>query len=101
MDIAPKLNCDLLDVWFGQDGYDYSFQSDFIKAWNLIIDGLKECAEYRSDIRLGIEYKPKEPRTHIYIGTIGKTLVLLNKVNKDNVGIIVDVGHAFYMLMRI
>lgn len=96
MDIAPKLNCDLLDVWFGQDGYDYSFQSDFIKAWNLIIDGLKECAEYRSDIKLGIEYKPKEPRTHIYIGTIGKTLVLLNKVNKDNVGIIVDVGLALY-----
>ena len=96
MDISASLNCDLVDVWFGQDGYDYSFQSNFIKAWNYIIDGITECAEYRSDIRIGIEYKPKEPRTHCYIGTIGKTLTLVNKVEKENVGVLVDVGHALY-----
>jgi len=34
MDIAVEIDCDLLDVWFTHDGYDYSFQADFIKAWN-------------------------------------------------------------------
>lgn len=46
--------------------------------------------------KLGIEYKIKEPRTHLYIGTIGKTLLLLEKVNRNNVGVILDVGHSLY-----
>jgi xylose isomerase len=41
-----------------------------------------------------IEYKPKEPRTHCFISTVGKTLLLIEKVNKANVGAMVDVGHA-------
>ncbi|MFN2153636.1 MAG: sugar phosphate isomerase/epimerase family protein, partial [Anaerolineae bacterium] len=41
-----------------------------------------------------IEYKPKEPRTHCFIGTVGKTLLLVEKVGKPNVGAMIDVGHA-------
>lgn len=96
MDIAPELNCSLLDIWLGQDGYDYSFQSNYIDSWNLIMDGLKECADYRKDIRLGIEYKIKEPRTHCHINTIGTVLMVINKLNKDNIGVIIDVGHALF-----
>ncbi len=94
LDITAQLDCDLIDLWFAHDGFDYSFQADFIKAWQDIIDGIKECADDRTDMRLGIEYKIKEPRTHIHIGTIGKVLALLSKVAKDNVGIIIDVGHS-------
>lgn len=96
MDIAPKIGCNLINLWFAQDGYDYIFQADYINAWNLMIDGIRECAEYRNDIKIGIEYKIKEPRTHCYIGTIGKTLSLLNKINKENTGVILDVGHSLY-----
>lgn len=95
MDIAPQLDCYLLDVWFGQDGYDYCFQTDYIRAWSLLIDGLKECADYRKDVKLGIEYKIKEPRTHCYVGTIGKTIALLDRVDAENVGVVLDIGHAF------
>jgi xylose isomerase len=95
MDIAPELGCDLLDLWFGQDGYDYSFQMDYIKSWNLLIDGIKECANYRKDVRLGLEYKIKEPRTHCIVATVGKTLLLLREINMDNVGLVLDVGHGF------
>ena len=94
LDITAEIDCDLIDLWFAHDGFDYSFQADFLKAWQDIIDGIKECADYRTDMRLGIEYKIKEPRTHIHIGTIGKVLALLSKVKKDNVGIIIDVGHS-------
>ncbi len=96
MDIAAELGCDIIDLWFAHDGYDYSFQSDFAKSWNYIIEGLKECADYRKDIRLGVEYKVKEPRTHCHIGTIGKVLALLSKVQRDNVGVVVDVGHSLF-----
>ncbi len=94
LDITAQLGCDLINLWFGHDGFDYSFQADFLKAWQDIIDGVKECADYRPDMRLGIEYKIKEPRTHLHIGTLGKALALLSKVNKNNVGIVIDVGHA-------
>jgi len=46
------------------------------------------------DVKIVIEYKPKEPRTHCFIATVGKTLLLLSKVNKPNVGAMIDVGHA-------
>ena len=94
MDWAAQMDCEVVDLWFGQDGYDYPLQADYAAAWDRLIEGTIECAEHRSDVKLVIEYKPKEPRTHCFISTVGKTLLLLQKVNKPNVGAMIDVGHA-------
>ena len=94
MEWAAQMNCDVVDLWFGQDGYDYPLQADYMAAWDRIIEGTIECAEHLPQIKLVIEYKPKEPRTHCFIGTVGKTLLLVEKVNKPNVGAMIDVGHA-------
>ena len=94
MEWAKQLDCEVIDLWFGQDGYDYPFQADYQAAWERIIEGTIECAEYLPEIKLVLEYKPKEPRTHCFIATVGKTLLLIEKVNKPNVGAMIDVGHA-------
>ncbi len=94
MDWAKQMGCDIVDLWFGQDGYDYPLQADYPTAWNRLIEGTLECAEHEPGVKLVVEYKPKEPRTHCFIGTVGKTLLLLEKVNKPNVGAMIDVGHA-------
>ncbi len=94
MDWAKQLDCEVIDLWFGQDGYDYPFQADYAKVWDQIIEGVIECAEHLPQVKIVIEYKPKEPRTHCFIATVGKTLLLLDKVNKSNVGAMIDVGHA-------
>jgi xylose isomerase len=94
MEWARQLNCDVIDLWFGQDGYDYPFQGNFLTAWDLLIEGVQECAEHVPEVKIVLEYKPKEPRTHCYIGTVGKTLLLIEKVNRSNVGAMIDVGHA-------
>jgi sugar phosphate isomerase/epimerase len=94
MDWAKQMGCDIVDLWFGQDGYDYPLQADYLTAWDRLIEGTIECAEHAPDVKLVIEYKPKEPRTHCFIGTVGKTLLLLEKVDKPNVGAMIDVGHA-------
>jgi sugar phosphate isomerase/epimerase len=94
MEWAKQLNCEVIDLWFGQDGYDYPFQADYQVAWDRLIEGTRECAEYLPEIKLVVEYKPKEPRTHCFIGTVGKTLLLVEKVNRPNVGAMIDVGHA-------
>jgi xylose isomerase len=94
MEWARQLDCEVIDLWFGQDGYDYPFQGNFITAWDRIIEGVIECAEHVPEVKIVLEYKPKEPRTHCYIATVGKTLLLIEKVNRPNVGAMIDVGHA-------
>ncbi len=94
MEWARQMDCDVVDLWFGQDGYDYPFQADYAAAWDRIIEGTIECAEHLPEVNLVVEYKPKEPRTHCFIGTVGKTLLLIEKVDKPNVKAMVDVGHT-------
>lgn len=94
LDWAVELDCKYIDLWFGQDGYDYCFQSDFEAAWENTVAGVVECADYRKEVSICIEYKIKEPRTHIHIGTVGKTLLLVDEIARDNVGVLLDVGHS-------
>jgi len=94
MEWAKQLNCEVIDLWFGQDGYDYPFQGNFLTAWDQLIEGVTECADHVPQVKIVLEYKPKEPRTHCYIATVGKTLLLIDKVSRPNVGAMIDVGHA-------
>jgi xylose isomerase len=94
MDIAADLGGDTVSLWPGQDGFDYSFQSDYLTERGWINDGIRECALHRSDIRIALEYKPKEPRTHSYINTVGTALLIVQAVGLPNVGVTVDVGHS-------
>lgn len=94
MDFAAEIGCNIVTLWPGQDGYDYIFQADYIKERQLFQDALSELCDYRKDITLTLEYKIKEPRTHSYISTVGVTLLMINTIGKDNLGIALDYGHA-------
>jgi xylose isomerase len=92
MDWAAELGCPYVDVWPGQDGYDYSFQADFVDAWKWMSEGLAACAAHNDSVRMLVEYKLREPRTHCFINSAAKVLLLLQDM--DNVGVLLDVGHA-------
>ncbi len=94
MDIAEDLGCSLVNVWCGHDGFDYSFQANYDLAWDQLVQGIRECCDYRRDVTVGIEYKIKEPRTHLFVGTVGKCLLLLEAVKRENTGVVLDIGHA-------
>jgi xylose isomerase len=94
MDWAAQLDCTIVDLWFGQDGFDYPFEADYRAQWDRIIERTRECADHNPHVNLVIEYKPKEPRTHCTISTVGKTLLLIERVDRPNVGGMVDIGHA-------
>lgn len=94
MDVAASLGCQAVNFWLGQDGYDYSFQADYLGSWNHLVKGVKECADHAPGIRLCLEYKPKEPRTHSFLGTACKALAVAQEAGKDNIGVTIDVGHA-------
>ncbi|MFW5864263.1 MAG: sugar phosphate isomerase/epimerase family protein [bacterium] len=92
LDWAAELNCPYIDVWPGQDGYDYSFEADYIECWKWMVDGLQQCADHNSKVRMLVEYKPREPRTHCFVDHVGTVLLMLKDM--DSVGVLLDVGHS-------
>ncbi len=92
-DAVKKIGVNKCCLWFGQDGHDYLFD-DHKSKWRLLIDGLKDITSYNEKVTFFIEYKLKEPRTHAMVSTVGKSLHLINKVGADNLGIVLDTGHA-------
>lgn len=92
MDTAAALKCPYIDVWFGQDGYDYCFQADYPAAYDRLIAGLDACARHNDAVRILIEYKPFEPRKRCFVDSAAKVLLLLKDL--DNVGVLFDTGHA-------
>lgn len=96
MDIAAALKTDRANVWLGRDGFDYPFQIDYDQAWGRIVEAFREIGEYRSDIRVGIGYKIREPRRWLLVNTAAKTLVLADQVGLPNIGVLVDNGHTIW-----
>lgn len=94
MDITAELGGEVVSLWPGQDGYDYHFQADYIKERDWFVEGVKECCLHRKDIKISIEYKPKEPRNRSYPSNVSSTLLMVNEVGESNCGITIDYGHA-------
>ncbi len=96
MDMAEALGCDLITIWPGQDGYDYYFQADYMKERTWFAEGVKKACQYNPNIKIALEYKIREPRTHNYINNVGNTILTVKEVDEPNCGIALDIGHAFF-----
>lgn len=93
-DIALEMACPLVNLWLGQDGYDYPIQADYMRERGWMVDGIGKVAEKFPDIRFALEYKPREPRNRSYHARAGDTLLMVQEIGLDNVGVCIDVGHA-------
>lgn len=93
--IADQLGCDLLNIWPGQDGYDYLLCADYERERAWFCDAITALAEEFSNLRFALEYKPKEPRTHSYLARMADTLLMCQETGCSNVGVTIDTGHAF------
>lgn len=96
LDIAAELGVDRTNLWLGREGYNYPFQIDYNESWQLLINGLKECAYYRPEIKICIEYKIRDPQSRLMAGTASRTMLLINDVGADNLGVLMDAGHTLY-----
>lgn len=96
MDCCAELGGYDVLLWMAHDGFDYPFEDDYTIKWNWMLDALAEVADYRSDVRLAIEYKTKEPRTHQHISTVGTAVAICEKIGRPNLGVVVDLGHSLF-----
>lgn len=95
IDALDELGGELINLWPGQDGYDYPLQADFDQAWNWFRSGIVECAKHKPSVKISLEYKPKEPRNFSYLARSADTLQMALETECDNVGVTIDTGHAF------
>lgn len=95
MDMAEYMNADTMNLWPGQDGFDYTFQTDYYQQWQLLIDAVNKIGNHNPRIKLCLEYKLREPRTHLIINNAGVALHLAQMSGLPNVGVTIDLGHSF------
>ncbi|MBI4027885.1 MAG: TIM barrel protein [Verrucomicrobia bacterium] len=93
-EIAQALGCPLLNIWPGQDGYDYPLQDDYLAARGWLQESLAKAASEFPALKFALEYKLKEPRTHSYLARVSDTMLVIHDLGLDNVGVCIDTGHA-------
>lgn len=82
------------NLWTGQDGFDYSFQTDYQKQWQDFSASLAVLCDYAPDISITMEPKLREPRNRSLVDTVPTALLICAEVNRDNLGLTIDVGHT-------
>lgn len=95
-EVAERMGCDLINIWPGQDGYDYLLAADYEQQREWFCQAVTTLAQEHPRLRFTLEYKPKEPRTHSYLARAADTLLLAHETGCKNVGVTIDTGHAFY-----
>lgn len=96
-DYCREIGGEIVTIWLGFDGFDYSFQINYQKVWNQLVNAFKEIANYAPDLKVSIEYKPFQPRAYAFIDSMGIAGMMLNDIDCDNAGITLDYCH---MLMK-
>jgi xylose isomerase len=95
-EVGQELGIEYMKIWPGQDGFDYPLQADPRRLWELSVEGMRRIASPSPGLPFAIEYKPKEPRTHMFFSSAARTLLAIEDIGLDNVGVLIDFGHSMY-----
>lgn len=96
IEVARELGATYVKFWPGQDGFDYPFQADYQQLWDYSVEGVRAVAASDPKMQFAIEYKLKEPRVHMFFGNAARTLLAIQDMGVDNVGLVMDLGHSFF-----
>jgi len=96
-DVCREIGGSVVTLWFENDGFEYAFQTDYEKCWNLLVEGIREVCDYAPDLKISIEYKPYEEREFAMVDSTGMTMYLIDCVDRPNIGCTLDFCH---MLMK-
>ncbi len=94
VDFAASRQIPHVILWMGPDGFDYPFQVDYQRLWQLEIQGFRDVVAMRPEIRVSVEYKPSDPRRFSLIRSMGESIVAVHDVGAPNFGVTLDVCHS-------
>ncbi len=95
-EVAAEIGASYSKFWPGQDGHDYPLQVDHARLWHDEVEGMRQVVSAFPEVQFAIEYKLKEPRAHMLMSTAAITLLAIQDVGTDNLGIVMDFGHSLF-----
>jgi xylose isomerase len=95
-EIALEMNCGVINLWMGQDGYDYLLTADYNQERDWLREGTTQLAKEFPTLKYALEYKPKEPRNFSYHARMSDTILAAKETGCKNVGVCIDTGHSFF-----
>ena len=84
-----------MNLWLGQDGFDYPFQTDYGKSWMNLIDSVQQICDHNPEVMVTLEAKPREPRNRTIVDTVANSLLMCEKIDRKNCGVAIDMGHIW------
>jgi xylose isomerase len=96
VDAMKECGGSLMTFWPGQDGFEYPFQTDYKRLWDLQLEGIRELALHDPSVTISLEYKPDEPRAFSLLNNAGTTLLAIRELGLPNLGMTLDYGHVLY-----
>ncbi|MBG1233407.1 sugar phosphate isomerase/epimerase family protein [Aestuariivirga litoralis] len=96
IDEMRGLGGNLMTLWMGNDGFDYSFQADYAAQWQHTIEAMVEVADHDKAVDISIEYKPNEPRSYALMPDAATTLLAIKDIARPNLGVTLDFAHVLY-----
>jgi len=96
LDALAEMGGTLMTLWMGQDGFDYSFQMDYSRAWDHTIEAMAQVADHNPAIDIALEYKPNEPRAFALMPDAATTLLAIKELGRNNTGVTLDFAHVLY-----
>lgn len=94
-EVALAMNCDIVNLWMAQEGYDYLLTADYNQEREWLKEGTAKLANEFPELKFALEYKPKEPRNFSYHARMADTILAAKETGCKNVGITIDTGHSF------
>eukprot|EP00536_Pseudo-nitzschia_multiseries_P014831 jgi/Psemu1/262456/estExt_Genewise1Plus.C_7730007 len=93
-EVAQQLGCDEVVIWSAFDGYDYPFQVEYDEQWDQLVSAFRELCDAFPGIQFSLEYKPTDENTRFFtVPTTGAALLLVDDIDRENMGLTLDVGH--------
>lgn len=96
MDAAGELGCNRITTCPLNDGSDYLFEMDYIKAYDDAAETFSRACAHNREVHVCIEYKESDPRARCLFGNAGETASFCQMVGANNLGVTLDIGHALY-----
>jgi xylose isomerase len=96
IDKLVALGGNMMTLWMGQDGIDYSFQADYNYLWDSTIEAMIEVADHNQNVNIGLEYKPNEPRAFSLMPDAATTILAVKDICRANIGVVIDFAHVLY-----
>ncbi len=96
LDVLAEMGGTLMTLWMGQDGFDYSFQMNYARAWEHTLEAMAEVADHNPALDIALEYKPNEPRAFALMPDAATTLLAIKELGRKNTGVTLDFAHVLY-----